>query len=370
MATSKVIIADADDLEMTIERIWDDIGPDISGKKVLIKPNMLGGYHPKSGVVTHPELIKALVKFLLERGADPIVGDNPGGVPGPGKDPETVAKACGIYEASLGRFRNIGSEPVDVEIKSRYVSRILVSRAVLEADIVVNLPVFKTHNLTKITGSIKNMFGIVPGAFKVKLHAIAPSAVMFSELLVDIYSIRVPDMNIMDAITIMDGSGPSGGRVRPFGKLIAGKDGVAVDSVMAYMMGLEPKKDVPMIGIAERKGVGNGDLSRVEIEGEAFRIKDFEVPSPFISSVSGFFNRFYELVRVVPVVEQGKCIRCGECQRSCPMSAITMNPYPQMNRKLCISCFCCAEICERGAVRIPKVREDILRRVLRFRYSR
>jgi uncharacterized protein (DUF362 family)/NAD-dependent dihydropyrimidine dehydrogenase PreA subunit len=358
---SKVIVLDTEELDKAVERIWSEIGPDVSGKRVLVKPNMLGGYHPDSGVVTHPELVKAVVEFLLREGAEVTVGDNPGGVPGPGKEPDSVAKRCGIYDASLGCFKNIGSDPVEVEIGSRFVSKVIVSRAVLEADVVVNLPVFKTHNLTIITGSIKNMFGIIPGAFKVRLHALAPSARMFSELLVDIYSIRIPEINIMDAITIMDGSGPSGGRVRPFGKLIAGADGVAVDSVMAYMMGLEPK-EVPMIEIGRERGLGNGDLSMIDIEGMAYRIRDFEVPSPFISSVSGFFNRFYEFVRVVPILIEGRCTRCGACSRSCPMGAITMNPYPEMDRRLCISCFCCAEICEKGAIRIPKVWEDLLRR--------
>jgi len=69
-----------------------------------------------------------------------------------------------------------------------------LSRAVLDADIIISLPKFKTHGLTVITGAIKNSYGFLPGAQKAKLHMIAGSPERFHELIANIFSLRVPDL--------------------------------------------------------------------------------------------------------------------------------------------------------------------------------
>jgi len=95
-----------------------------------------------------------------------------------------------------------------------------VSRAVLEADIVINLPKFKTDGLTVVTGAIKNCYGYLPGAQKAGLHKAAGSPERFHEMIVDVFRLRIPDLSLMDAIVGMEGNGPASKELRDIGMIL------------------------------------------------------------------------------------------------------------------------------------------------------
>jgi uncharacterized protein (DUF362 family) len=121
------------------------MAPELNGKYVWVKPNMLGPFPPEKGVTTSPELVRAVVRALLDRGAEVVVGDNPGSVT---PHLESVADVTGIMKASEGCFRNIGLSTVAVSLGGSWSHvHIKVSSIWLEADYIVNLPCLKTHAL-------------------------------------------------------------------------------------------------------------------------------------------------------------------------------------------------------------------------------
>jgi uncharacterized protein (DUF362 family) len=140
---STVIIEDVgDDLRNTVEVIMGTLAPkSFAGSSVLIKPNMVGPSAPELGHTTHPELVRALVLSCLDRNGKVWVGDNPGGI---NRSSRNVAKITGILDASNGCFTPI-SERVVEKTGAETNFPLVISRAVMEADYIINVPIFKTH---------------------------------------------------------------------------------------------------------------------------------------------------------------------------------------------------------------------------------
>ena len=355
-----VIDADYARMEEPVENILETFSFPWPGKQVVIKPNILGPYPPEKGVTTHPALVHSLVKSLKRRGARCWVGDNPG-LNGYAAN-ERCARISGIYDAAAGSFVNFAKETVQIEVRSKFLQKLVVSKPILEADIVINVPKFKTHLQTRITGAIKNMFGILVGAEKARVHLSAPRPENFSESLVDIYQIRIPDLTIMDAVVGMEGNGPSSKDLRPIGKILAGKNGVSIDGLMAAMMGLSATS-VDSLRIAQERGLGETDPSRMEIQGSWSPLKKFRMPLTFVSQglIGAAVNKFIyrPLVKPRPSVLRDLCTQCEICVQHCPAQALEMKEFPYLDEKKCISCYCCYELCSSQAIALT----GIIRRV-------
>ncbi len=358
---SKIIItAPGTPLRRSIDHILGSLCPQPAGKRIWVKPNMLGPFEPAQGVTTSPEVLEAVVDALLNRRASVVVGDNPG-VPG---NQEGIAAITGILNASKGCWRNIGADASKIRLAGRWSDvTINISSIWLQADMIINLPCLKTHALTLMTGAIKNMFGGVPGRTKSYLHTLAPSAKSFAELLVEIYSIRPPEITIMDALNVMEGNGPSGGRLRPLGVIIGGDNSVSVDAVGSMIMGCRPEK-IPLLREAYRRELGEIDPGKLDVEGEIPLLPRFKMPSTTMASIASRFNPLAAIYAVVPQIIKDKCIRCGLCARTCRSRAIIEKEalyFIDYNR--CISCYCCAEVCPRQAIRLPSARDDLFQRI-------
>lgn len=363
---NKVQIYDADRDAAGIEERLEDIVRDIlnvnevdvTGKSVLVKPNMLGPFNPQRGATTDPIVIKALVKILKERNAAKIyVGDSPGGAEG---GTEGTARKCGIYDASDGCFWNFSKDATMSPIKSRFINEISVPKMLFEVDLVINVPKLKTHGFMGFSACIKNMFGIVIGPYKAKLHFRAPNIAQFGELLVDIYSVRKPDLNIIDGMLVMEGDGPTSGPLRQENMIIAGTDGVIVDQIVAEIMGFD-WSEIKYLVSAKKRGMGEWEREKIEVTGEERTIEKLVRPVTYAKSedtgeeekrsnvnlAGAGMKVFGEFGRMIPkLTRPEKCIRCGICARNCPASAITMGEKrPDINYKKCISCYCCAELC-------------------------
>ncbi len=236
---SRVIIEPVNaDLREKVESIMTALAPkSFASSTVLVKPNMVGPSAPELGHTTSPALVRAVVLACLDRGAKVVVGDNPGGI---NRNSRTVAERTGILAASEGCFIPI-SERVAERVGVETGLSLVISQAVLNADYVINLPKFKTHLLMMVTGALKNEFGYVAGACKARLHLQASKTETLAKVICDIHQVRPPDLHIMDAITAIEGNGPChGGQLRKVGALLAGTDGLAVDCIMARMMGVDP----------------------------------------------------------------------------------------------------------------------------------
>ena len=191
-----------------VDHAFDLFPLSVKGKSVLIKPNVLRAAKPEEAITTHPAVLDAVVEKIESMGAASIVvGDNPGLV-GYGANEESFRKS-GLLEAARGHYQNIGNDSRKVDFNPEFMPSVGVSRIVLDADIVISLPKFKTHGLSVVTGAIKNSYGFLPGAQKAKLHKAAGCAERFHEMLVDVFRLRVPDLFLVDAVVGMEGNGPA-----------------------------------------------------------------------------------------------------------------------------------------------------------------
>ncbi|MGC9965381.1 MAG: DUF362 domain-containing protein [Syntrophobacteraceae bacterium] len=351
---AKVMIHPAgyESVREAVDLAFDLFPLEIKGRKVLIKPNVLRTSEANEGIVTHPSVLRAVVAKVESLGpASIIVGDNPG-VVSYGANEESFKKT-GLMEAAGSYYRNIGTDPVQVNFNPDFMPMVSVSRAVLEADIVINLPKFKTHGLTVITGAIKNCYGYLPGAQKAVLHKAAGSPERFHEMIVDVFRLRIPDLSLVDAVVGMEGNGPASAELRDIGLILASDNAVALDAVIATMMGCEPGK-LRFLQRAREVGLGDFDIKGIEIIGELKRIPDFKLPP-----LGGEANIDNEAIQTMihsrtvlrPQADPDLCTGCGTCVGQCPASALSMGEYvPEVNPDMCITCFCCQEICPEKAI--------------------
>ncbi len=321
----------------------------LRGSKVFIKPNLLGMFPRENHATTDPSLVSAMVRIVREAGARVIVGDNCG-VGGYGLN-EKVARHTGVFDAAMGAYKNVAQTTKLVKLHSRYLDSLVVSKDMLDADILINLAKMKTHSLTIVTGAVKNMFGLVAGAGKGKSHAAAPAAEDFGRILAEIFSIRPPELTVMDAVMAMEGNGPSAGRPKFVGRILASENAVALDAVICRIMGIRPEL-VHHVREASSLGHGPIDDASIEVIGSMPVNLKFKLPvtvSRFgLSRIvnSGFFA---SLVRSKLVLDRDKCRRCGICKKECPTGAMEMDDYPRINQAKCIKCLCCQELCPDAA---------------------
>jgi uncharacterized protein (DUF362 family) len=136
---SRVVIAEAtyETAPGVIEDLIDRFPISWTGKKVLLKPNMLAAWPPERAVTTHPAIVTAVIQSLERRGARVSVGDNPGAHNY--GDAARAAEVSGLREAAGSRWVELATSPVDVAVDSRFFKRLAVSREVLEADLIINL---------------------------------------------------------------------------------------------------------------------------------------------------------------------------------------------------------------------------------------
>ncbi|MBW1710569.1 MAG: DUF362 domain-containing protein [Deltaproteobacteria bacterium] len=343
--------ANYDNCRVAVDRAFDLFPLEITGKKVLVKPNALRASNPEQGIVTHHAVIRAIIEKLEESSpAEIIVGDNPG-MMSYGANEKTFQQT-GLMEAAKGHYRNIGSEAVEVDFAPKFLDRISVSRAVLEADVVISVPKFKTHGLTIITGAIKNSYGIIPGALKAKLHQKTGEAVRFSEMLVEVFRLKVPDLCIVDAVLGMEGNGPASNDLRQIGQIMASDNAVALDATMARMMGLDPQ-GLPFLEMARQTGLGDYNADSIEIVGDLPILSNFKLPPKARTVPTGAGEFFASRIRLRPRADKELCTGCETCVEQCPVSALSMvNDFPEVDPELCIACFCCQEMCPEMAIQL------------------
>jgi uncharacterized protein (DUF362 family)/Pyruvate/2-oxoacid:ferredoxin oxidoreductase delta subunit len=323
------------------------------GAKVHIKPNLLAAKTPEQAVTTHPTLIEAIAEQLFAIGAEVTIGDSPAGSSRPIEyywDKTGLSAVAQRTGAQLVKFERNGVVEKKINGNSYYIAK-----KITEADVVINLPKMKTHGLTLFTGAIKNMFGSIPGATKAEFHKKAPKVKDFSRIIVDIFQATQPQLNIMDGIDIMDGNGPSSGDVKKFGYILASQDAVALDTIAAYMMGINIDEVLP-IQIAYERGLGNKNLDQIEIVGitrNLVKPHEFQLPvSHFASYIPQIFlNALVKLVWHRPKAITDKCQKCGLCIANCPVKAMSsVDGIPDIDYSVCIKCFCCDEICPHNAI--------------------
>ncbi len=351
------------DLAPVVHELMEMFPIDFRGKRVLIKPNLLFPVPPEKAVTSHPALLKVIAEEVKKRGGTPWIGDNGIDVPNLYRKTE-MEPTCAPYMVNISKGASL------FEIGG---FRVPISRALLEADIFINVPKLKTHGVAGLTCCLKNPFGLIPGNFKARMHAVTGHAKRLTEFLLDLYHWRIPNLNIVDGILAMQGDGPSRGTPREVGKIIAGEDGIAVDAACARLIGFANPREIKLIAMAEKKGLVNFDLDHLRIEGPFEVIGDFVHPSTYTVNIPGkkspfaadhekYLENWTELSQVKPTCNETLCTQCGDCPPACPSGAVQLQPYPKIDPEKCVSCFCCVEVCQEKALLIPMADELLERR--------
>lgn len=329
--------------------------------KVFVKINHLSpSSPPERGIVTHPVFTQEVVRLLMELDLEITVGDDIQSRQQDGFLRTGYRQICEELGVRLVNLKELGFRKIDCN--GRLLRKAYVSPIVLEADYILNLPKLKTHSFTAFTGAVKNMFGIIPYGLRLDYHRNYINNDIFSQMLVDIFSCAPPQLTIMDAITAMEGEGPSGGNIKKVGLIFASQDAVAVDAVATKVVELNPLNIYTTLHAHER-GLGIGTIENIEITGENIndvQIKGFKQPIITIGllqrKIPSFLYAYlqYEL-RLTPEVYRDKCTACLECVEICPRQAVQLvQDFAWIDEKLCINCMCCHEVCQYQAIRLKQ----------------
>lgn len=323
--------------------------------KVLVKPNLLMAKEPEYGIDTHPQVVRAVVRLLKEINCAIYLGDGPSAWGNQVENVDEVYRRSGMRELCLKEGINL----VTFE-KKRWRGKYPLTTWLDDCEYFVSIPKFKTHDLTILTGAIKNLFGLVWGLYKAELHKKHFAVEDFANILVDIYQDAKPQLTVIDGILAMEGDGPStNGKLRNPGLILAGSDCVALDSILTVIMGLEPF-DILSTKVAAQRGLGVADINSISVLGE--RLIDV-IAEPFKLPSTSFKKKIprpiieiaKKLIRFYPKVDYNRCSRCGTCIKACPVKVISMrNNRIAIDYKKCIACFCCQEACPDAAMKIKR----------------
>ena len=257
------------------------------GDTVVIKPNAKNQAPPGYGIVTDVAVIEPLVEMSMEKGAKRVKIADGAAYPSGSYHTFSAFEAMGVTEMAkkwdLDLVDLNSYDSVDLDIPDGLVlDNVRVGKAVTQADVLINVPVLKTHKATLLSNCVKNIgVGVACREEKKRLHRLG-----IDEGLLDVYSMVRPHFNVVDALVCIEGDGPNfpPGKPRALGLVLAGEDGVAVDAVCAKLIGLDPL-EVKHLRLAHDRGIGIADLGQIEVVGE--RLEDvatvFERPSTFLN---------------------------------------------------------------------------------------
>lgn len=331
------------------------------GNKVLLKPNLLSAKPPEAGITTHPAVIKAVAKLVMDAGAIPFIGDSPGGR---AINFEKVAGITGMKQAAdelgikLVEFKN------SMELSATnggIFKKLNVAKEAVDADVIINLPKLKTHVQMFLTLGVKNMFGCIIGLQKAQWHFKAGvDRKYFAAMLLELYSLLKPSLTIVDGIVAMEGDGPgSAGKLRNLGLVFAGTDAVALDTVICNALGIK-EDDLPILVAAKEKGIGITEMEKIDVLGERLKdvsINDFIRPK-MIDVMFGpnLLKKFLmNNITSKPIEDRKMCTLCSKCIEACPTDIISIqNKRLEFNYDKCIRCFCCLEVCPEGAMQVKQ----------------
>ena len=246
------------------------------GDSVLIKPNFIAPKSRRHATQTHPTVVLELARLLKDFGAKPFVADSPAW---------SNVFAC-VRKLNLDKdLERLGvsvkqlNRPKWCKVSDRN-SKVGISSIALEADVIINLPKFKTHRQLTATFAVKNMFGCVAGKRKALWHLTRGKTEEFCQLLIEIYKHLAPTITIIDAITAMQGKGPINGEPRELGFLIAGQEPISCEAICCELINLNPK-DLPIMIQAKKTNFGCQDREKIQTIGDDYSqniITDFKFP--------------------------------------------------------------------------------------------
>ena len=272
MTKSVVSIAKGNDVEKMVEEVLEPLG----GVKALIKPKSTvvlkpnAGHvaPPESSVNTNPVLIAAVIKEVRKANPKEIILAEASAI---GCDTMESLKVSGILKAAedagIDRVIDIKSDKDLIHVPIRDarsdLTKVRLPRFLLEAEHIINMPIFKSHCSMVFTCALKNLKGVVQDKVHYEMHQTD-----LAKAMMDLWSVIKADLNIADLIRPAEGFGPHSTVPVDFGCLVAGKDPVAVDATACRMVGLEINQ-VAYFEPARERGLGNYEEKLIEVRGKS-----------------------------------------------------------------------------------------------------
>jgi uncharacterized protein (DUF362 family)/Pyruvate/2-oxoacid:ferredoxin oxidoreductase delta subunit len=327
-------------------------------RRVLLKPNLVNAQPPPTAVCTHPQVLRAVAEFFHEAGCSLLIADQPTFA-----RPDQSDEVFGVtgYREALAHLPVAWSLAAAAGYQEHAVPRpwlrdtVPLSRLLGEVDFVLNLAKLKTHMQTRLTGAVKNVFGLVAPRVRMDLHSLGLGRLL-SQGIADCFGAAPPMLSLLDAVVGMEGSGPTRGHPRALGWLAAGADAVALDALAASLTGFGPR-EIATTRSAAAAGYGCDDLAQISLLGDDpaplhVRLRRAPRPAEHIPTWLGRFSRRFLYTR--PRVDPRRCVGCGDCAAVCPASCIRLAESARIDRERCLECFCCMEACPHDAIAVSQ----------------
>ncbi|MBI2939619.1 MAG: DUF362 domain-containing protein [Chloroflexi bacterium] len=232
------------------------------GQDVIVKPNICVAYHTyEYAATTNPEVVATLVKLSLGAGARLVrVMDAPfGGTAAQAYARSGIADAVKAAGGQMETMSAMKYQEVTIP-RGRDITRWVVYKDAFEADVLIDVPIAKHHNLARLTLGMKNLMGLIQD--REQLHR------NLGQRIGDLLSLRVPTLTVVDAVRMLMDNGPTGGSlndVKRANTVIASHDVVAADAYAATLFGITGA-DLPAVAAGARMGLGTLDLKSVKVE--------------------------------------------------------------------------------------------------------
>jgi uncharacterized protein (DUF362 family) len=221
------------------------------GARVILKPNASWDRTPEQAANTNPELMGALTGLALKAGAREVIAFDH-----TIQEPRRCFARSGIGPAVTGaggRIEFQGDRNFrEVNTGGAFIGTWPVMTTLFDADVFINVPVVKSHGISKLTAAMKNLYGVVGGK-RGSLHR------KIDESIAELAAFVRPTLVVLDAMSVMVQNGPTGGRAEDLthpGMIVAGTDQVALDAFAATLIRLRPQ-EVGSVGLAHERGLGN-----------------------------------------------------------------------------------------------------------------
>lgn len=331
------------------------------GARVLIKPYLRHGSVrlPETRMVSHPALIEASIRLVRDCGGHPVLGDEGSRyLHNPPLHPDALwlhllADRSG---AELVSFAKAGGRVLPSRIPRP--RDYLLTRAVLDADVVISLANPQPHPSLIWSGAVKNMFNALIGEGGSRIFTLLYDEDKIAAAMADVCRLCRPTVSLADMGTICPGYKEELWRV---GLLGASTDPVALDSACVQALGWNPA-EIPGLTWGEQLGVGHWQRERIELRGLPWTaLPVFDVPRPPLradppeTALQGAVRTLTKTtLRSRPVIDRQHCSHCGDCARICPVGAIRPDTggAPRIDYARCADCMVCADACRDKAIQL------------------
>lgn len=269
---------DLDEVRRMMGELFSLIGPASKAiprnSRILIKPNLTAEENLWGrGILTGPVFVQALVEEVQKAGPAEVIVAEAIAI---GLNTRKAFAANGYEEMA----RATGARLLDLydgdfeEVKTAQdglLKSVRISREVLRADFFINAPVLKTHFASTLSAAMKNLKGTTTYEEKKRFHYLG-----LNKAVAELNAVLKPHLTVADGLIAMEGDGPVAGSPVGLNVLLAGTDAVAVDTVAARIMDIDPT-EVLALCLAQGMGYGVWNEREIQILGRSIE----EVRRPF-----------------------------------------------------------------------------------------